>query len=145
MAKTKIRIPKTDIDITCHNEREASLARIFVRQFDDVVRWAVEERHNPSYWACRVVSEYGFTEPYIRDLSGQASAMYWLDMLKQPFTDGEIHNAIMAMYSEAAGNAPAPADEDDEAEQYMDGIKADAAYCLGIEYGSDEWYALAEI
>lgn len=42
MAKTKIRIPKTDIDITCRNEREASLARIFVRQFNDVVRWAVE-------------------------------------------------------------------------------------------------------
>lgn len=142
--KTKVRIPKTDIDIICRNKREESLARIFVRQFHQVVEWAVEESANPSYWACRVVSEYGFTEPYIRDLDGQSSAMYWLDMLKVPLTGSEIHEAIKAMYKEAASVA-SPADEDDDSEMYMDEIKADAAYCLGIEYGSDEWYALAEI
>ena len=98
--KTEIRIPKTDIDITCHNEREATLARIFINQFKDVVDWAVEERHNPSYWACRVVSAVGFTENYIREMSGQASAMYWMDMLKEPLVDAQIHNAITAMYNE---------------------------------------------
>lgn len=143
--KTKVRIPKTDIDIICHNQREESLARIFVRQFHQVVEWALES-DDSEYWARRVVSKYGYIENYIKELDGQSSAMYWLDMLKEPFTPSEIHNAIMAMYEESkAAQAASPADEDDEAEMYMDEIKADAAYCLGIEYGSDEWYALAEI
>lgn len=143
--KTKIRIPKTDIDITCHNKREESLARIFVRQFHQVVEWALES-DDPEYWARKVVGEYGYFENYIKQLDGQSSSMYWLDMLEKPFTPSEIHEAIRAMYEEGkAAQAASPTDEDDETEQYIDGIKADAAYCLGIEYGSDEWYALAEI
>ena len=143
--KTKIRIPKTDIDITCHNKREEALARIFVRQFHQVVEWALES-DDPEYWARRVVGLYGFAENYINSLDGQSSSMYWLDMIKEPLTPSAIHGAIMAMYEEGkAAKAAAPADEDDAAEQYMDEVKADAAYCLGIEYGSDEWYALAEI
>lgn len=143
--KAKVRIPKTDIDIICRNEREKSLARIFVRQMDDVVRCALES-DDAEYWARRVVSKYGFAENYIRELGGQSSSMYWLDMLKEPLSYIGIHNAVMAMYEEGkAAQAASPADEDDDSEMYMDEIKADAVYCLGIEYGSDEWYALAEI
>lgn len=143
--KAKVRIPKTDIDIICHNQREEGLARIFVRQFHQVVEWALES-DDSEYWARRVVSKYGYIENYIKELDGQSSAMYWLDMLKEPLTPSEIHNAIMAMYEAGkAAQAASPADEDDDSEMYMDEIKADAAYCLGIEYGSDEWYALAEI
>lgn len=143
--KTKIRIPKTDIDIICHNKREESLARIFVRQFHQVVEWALES-DDPEYWARKVVSKYGYVENYINELDGQSSSMYWLDMLENPLTPSEIHGAIVAMYEEGkAAQAASPADEDDDSEMYMDEIKADAAYCLGIEYGSDEWYALAEI
>ena len=35
--------------------------------------------------------------------------------------------------------------EDSAFEKYMDAIKSDVSYCLGIEEGSDEWYELAEI
>ena len=35
--------------------------------------------------------------------------------------------------------------EDEAFEKYMDAIKSDVAYVLGIEYGSDEWYELDEI
>ena len=144
--KTKVRIPKTDIDIICRNKREESLARIFVRQCHQVVEWALENPDDPDYWARRVVSPFGYGENYIKMLDGQSSSMYWLDMLEEPLVPSDIHGAIMAMYEEGkAAQAASPADEDDDSEMYMNEIKADAAYCLGIEYGSDEWYALAEI
>ena len=143
--KSTIRIPKTEIDITCRNKREEGLARIFVRQFHQVVRWALES-DDVEYWARKVTSEFGYFENYIKELDGQASSMYWLGMLKEPLGMMEIHEAIVAMYEEGkAAQAASPADEDDDSEMYMDEIKADASYCLGIEYGSDEWYALAEI
>lgn len=137
----KYAIPTTDIVITCRNKREESLARIFINQMEDVVEWAIAS-DDPHYWARRVVDADGWDENYIRELDGQSSAMYWLGMVGEPITMTDIHNAIMAMY--AAGIESA-ADEDDAAAAYMDTVKADAAYCLGIEYGSDEWYALADI
>lgn len=36
-------------------------------------------------------------------------------------------------------------DEDDQFEAYFDAVKADVAYCLGIEEGSDEWFELMDI
>lgn len=36
-------------------------------------------------------------------------------------------------------------DEDDFYEDYLDAIKNDVAWCLGIEEGSDEWYELMDI
>ena len=35
--------------------------------------------------------------------------------------------------------------EDDAFERYFDAVKADVAYCLGIEEYSDEWYELMDI
>ena len=98
--KTKVRIPKTDIDIICRNKREESLAGIFVRQFYQVVDWALKHDDDAEYWARRVVSEYGFAENYIKELNGQSSSMYWLGMIEEPLTPSEIHDAIMAMYEE---------------------------------------------
>lgn len=97
--KTEIRIPKTDITITCRNKREQSLGRIFVRQIHQVVGWALES-DDPSYWAREVVSEYGYTKNYVREMSGQATSMYWLGMLEHPIADCDIHGSIMALYNE---------------------------------------------
>lgn len=35
--------------------------------------------------------------------------------------------------------------EDEAFEMYMDAVKSDVAYCLGIEEYSDEWYELMDI
>lgn len=38
-----------------------------------------------------------------------------------------------------------PFAEDDAFEAYFDGVKADVAWTLGIEEGSDEWWELMDI
>ena len=144
MAKTTIQIPKIGAVITCRNKREAFAARVFVNEMNSIVDDALRGQS----YGLRAVDEYeGLSHWRIKNLDGQTSAFYFMDMIAEPISCVDIADAVRAMYLEAlaADNAAAPADEDDDSEKYMDEIKADAAYCLGIEYGSDEWYALAEI
>lgn len=141
--KTEVRIPKTDIVITCHNKREATAARIFV----NALNLDAEAAYEGWNWALEIVGVGGSSSTEVENLGGRADMMYFMDMIPRCISTVTIAQIITELYEDlkAAGNAPAPTDEDDESEQYMDEIKADAAYCLGIEYGSDEWYALAEI
>lgn len=145
MAKTTINIPKMDAAIMCRNEREKRAARIFVREMHDTVEAAVR---GESYGLGAVDESTGWTHWICKDLEGNASAFYFMDMLEESISSVEISEAMRAMYedemSKAAGDDPAAA-EDAAADMYMDAVKADAAYCLGIDEGSDEWYELMNI
>lgn len=144
MAKATVKIPKMDAAIICRNEREKKAAWIFVNNMRDTAKWAAES-DDPTYWARRVVDPYGgCTEYTVTELHGIASTFYYMGMLDEPIGSVEIADAIRAMYLEeigAAGDtADTPADDAD-----MDAIKADAAWVLGIDEGSDEWCELMSI
>lgn len=143
MAKTTINIPKMDAAIICRNNREAKAARIFVDDMRDVAIWAAES-DDANYWARRVVDVGGCCERYVEELNGMSSVFYYMGMLEEPISSVEIHRAIVGLYEDEL-TARAADDEDAAADADMDAIKADAAYCLGIIEGSDEWYALMDI
>ena len=131
-----IRIPKTDAVITTRNKREERAARHFLIHLDTAAM-CYADNHNNDILTMRC-----------ENLEGEAEFMYWLKMIGDdaPFISLQFRDIVLAMAADIAVEiAVEVTDEDDEAEQYMDSVKADAAYCLGIEYGSDEWYALAEI
>lgn len=146
MAKTTINIPKMDAAIICRNKRELFAARVFVDKMESIAEDAVEGYG----YALAAVEEFsGSTHWLIQDLYGMVGVFFHMDMLQpdMPISSVEIAEAVRAMYLEAtgaAGNDPAAA-EDAAADMYMDAVKADAAYCLGIDEGSDEWYALMEV
>lgn len=143
MAKTTINIPKMDAAIICRNKRELFAARVFVDKMESIAEDAVEGYG----YALAAVEEFGGSCHWlIQDLYGMAGAFFHMDMLQpdMPISSVEIADAVRAMYLEATGaagdTADTPANDAD-----MDAIKADAAWVLGIEDGSDEWYELMSI
>lgn len=146
MAKTTINIPKMDAAIVCRNERERTAARVFVNDMVDIASAAVKGYR---YGLAAVDAVSGSAHWLFEELHGTAAAFFHMEMLQphEPISSVELADAVRAIYldmMDAAGNTPAD-DEDTAAAVYMDAVKADAAYCLGIDEGSDEWYALADI
>jgi len=140
MAKTTVKIPKMDAAIICRNEREKRAARIFIDEMHDIVNDALR---GESYGLGAIDEVSGCLHWRIKNLDGQASAFFYMDMVSEPITCINIADAVRAMYEEAKAAESSAADADDDAD--MDAIKADAAWVLGIEEGSAEWYELMDI
>lgn len=127
--------------IVCRNNRELTAAQIFVNEMESIA----EDAASGYGYALKAVEEFaGSCHWMIQDLYGKASVFFHMDMLQpdEPITSVDIADAVRAMYLELTDAA---AVEDAAADADMDAIKADAAYCLGIIEGSDEWYALMDI
>lgn len=148
MAKTIINIPKMDAAIICRNKREKFAANCIINS----MYLAADAAVDGYAWALDAVSGRdgdAILSDTVQEIKSRLSVFYFMDALEPnaPVSVSDIVDALAALYEDAkkargvAGDtADTPADDAD-----MDAIKADAAWVLGIDEGSDEWYELMSI
>lgn len=150
MAITTINIPKTNVTIICRNKREKFAAGCIVNS----MYLAADAAVDGYAWALDAVSGRdgdAILSDTVTEIKNRLSVFYFMDALEPdaPVSVGDIVDALAALYEDAKKARDAVDDtaaaEDAAADMYMDAVKADAAYCLGIDEGSDEWYELMSI
>lgn len=150
MAKTTVKIPKIDAAIICRNKREKFAAGCIINS----MYFAADAAVDGYAWALKAVSGRdgdAILSDTVQEIENRLSVFYFMDALEPdaPVLLNSIVDALAALYEDAKKARDAVDDtaavEDAAADMYMDAVKADAAYCLGIDEGSDEWYALMEI
>lgn len=93
MANKVFTIPSTDITITARNQREERLAWIFCYEIEMNAKGAADGDN----YGVNLLRD-GCTHRIAHEMDGEASAMYYLGMLKEPVSSVVIADAIEAEY-----------------------------------------------
>ena len=97
--KTTFTFANLDTVITARNKREAKFASIFINQLNTAVEYMQDKDYSLGQ---KIKKESGGW--FWEDLSGQAGALYFMEMIPEPLSSVTISRACKLTYNETASD-----------------------------------------